>query len=160
MERTNFDGFRFYYYPPTKEMNKKLDDKRLWTYTCDKCGWEGKEINAAVDEAETHMQYLCPQCGLVLGGIVESLEAFYKEKSRMEHVLDSLDRVAELLHEQLPIVFLPLIDGKDPLNGKPALVLRKMEYKAELDELYKVGRIDLGQEEKSSQLPSPKGEGL
>ena len=143
MKRTDFSNFRFYHYPSATEMKERLTEDQKWNYTCDKCGWAGVEVKAAIDESETHVQYLCPECGLVLGGVVESLEAFYKDKPRMEHVLDSLDRIANLIQEDIPIVFLPIMadSTNDPLKGKCAMVLRKPDFREELEKLSEVGRI-------------------
>ena len=154
MKRTNFDNFRFYHYPSNAEMQERLTEDQKWVYTCDKCQWTGVEVNAAVDDGETHLQYLCPQCGLVLGGVVESLDAFYKDKPRMEHVLDNLDRIANLIQQDIPIVFLPIwADAdKDPLKGKCAMVLRKPEFKEELEKLSEVGRISMAEGQTNDEI--------
>jgi hypothetical protein len=63
---------------------------------------------------------------------------------KMETVLQYLNALAAILEEAIPIVYLPEFEDKekDPFKGQCALVIRKPEYMAELDELYNVGKIE------------------
>lgn len=66
--------------------------------------------------------------------------------NKMKQVIEHLDAIAEILGENVPIVFLPLgkRDGvADPFKGSPAFIVRQPEHMAELNRMYKVGDLDL-----------------
>jgi len=74
---------------------------------------------------------------------------------KMEKVIKHLDAIAKILGENIPIVFLPLMEHKDgrgdPLKGSSAFIVRDKEYMKELNELYDTGRIDYDPRESTIQ---------